>query len=222
MRLNLWAILDVNGKKLAKNVFVIMIGILLLISCASSQKEYEVTELDYSDYVKVVKRADWGWLPLEKGKEEAEIKRITIHHGGVEFTKDKDPVEAIRNLQKWSRAEKKWIDIPYHFMIDLDGRIYEARPINYPGDTNTEYDPTGHALIEIMGNYEIQKFTDVQQKSLVEIIAFLVEEFGIPLSEIKTHKDYSELTACPGKDVYKYFQDSTITKRVESLLDENK
>lgn len=205
-----------------KNVLLIIIGILLFVSCATSKMEYHVNELEYSNHVKVIKRVDWGWLPLEKGKEEAEIKKITIHHGGVEFTAEEDPVEAIRNLQKWSRAEKEWIDIPYHFMIDLDGNIYETRPINYPGDTNTEYDPTGHALIEIMGNYEIQKFKAVQIKSLVEIIAFLAKEFNVPLTEIKTHKDYSELTACPGKGVYKYFQDGSIVNSVEIKLNELK
>jgi len=202
------------------NFLLIIIG-LLFASCTTSNQNYPVTELEYSDYVEVIKRADWGWLSLEKGKTEAKIKHITIHHGGVEFTADRSPTEAIRDLQKWSRAEKDWIDIPYHFMIDLNGNIYEARPINYPGDTNTEYDPTGHALIEIMGNYEIQKFSEVQQKSLVNIIAFLVKEFSIPLAEIKTHKDYSAITACPGKDVYRYFQDSSIVKRVETFLHEN-
>ena len=201
-----------------KNVLLIIIGILLFESCATSKIEYPIIELDYSGNVKVIKRADWGWLPLENGKEEAAIKHITIHHGGVEFTTVEDPVEAIRNLQKWSRAEKEWIDIPYHFMIDLEGNIYEARPINYPGDTNTEYDPTGHALIEIMGNYEIQEFTEVQQNSLVDIIAFLAKEYNVPLTEIKTHKDYSEMTACPGKDVYKYFQNGSMVKRVETKL----
>ena len=205
-----------------KNVLLIISGVLLFASCTASKQEYPVTELEYSNSVKVIKRADWGWLPLEKGKEEAEIKKITIHHGGVEFTADKDPAEAIRNLQKWSRAEKEWIDIPYHFMIDLDGKIYEARPINYPGDTNTEYDPTGHALVEIMGNYEIQEFTETQQKSLVDIITFLAKEYSVPLSEIKTHKDYSATTLCPGKDVYKYFQDSSIVKRVKIKLNELK
>jgi hypothetical protein len=125
-------------------------------------------------------------------------------------------------LQKWSRAEKDWIDIPYHYMIDLKGNIYEARPINYPGDTNTEYDPSGHALIEIMGNYEIQEFTELQQESLVNIIAFLANKFDVPISQIKTHKDYSSTTLCPGKDVYKYFQDGTIIKRVESKLNDFK
>lgn len=205
-----------------KKYLILIIGILILGGCSKSEKEFLVLELEYSDYVKVIKRADWGWLPLEKGKDEAQIKKITIHHGGVEFTADKDPVESIKNLQKWSRSEKDWIDIPYHFMIDLEGNIYEARPINYPGDTNTEYDPTGHALVEIMGNFEVQEFTQVQQKSLIEIVAFLSMEFNIPISEIKTHKDYAETTLCPGKNVYKYFQDSSIVKRVENKLNEFK
>jgi len=205
-----------------RNLVFIAVGLLLFVSCATSKMEYQINELEYSNSIKVIKRADWGWLPLEKGKKEAEIQKITIHHGGVEFTADKDPVKSIQNLQKWSRAEKKWIDIPYHFMMDLNGNIYEARPINYPGDTNTEYDPTGHALVEIMGNYEVQEFTEVQQESLVNIIAFLAKKFNVPLTEIKTHKDYSETTLCPGKDVYKYFQDSSIVKKVEIKLDELK
>jgi len=121
-------------------------------------------------------------------------------------------------LQKWSRSEKKWIDIPYHFMIDLDGKIYEARPINLPGDTNTEYDPTGHALIEVMGNYEIQEFSENQMKSLVALSAFLAKEFNVPVSDIKSHKDYSEMTVCPGKNIYKYFEDGTILKQIEEKL----
>jgi len=205
-----------------KNIIILILALLVFASCSKNENGFPVTELDYPDYVKIIKRADWGWLPLEKGKEEAAIKKITIHHGGVAFGADKDPVKSVQNLQKWSRAEKEWIDIPYHFMMDLDGNIYEARPINYSGDTNTEYDPTGHVLVEIMGNYEVQKFTEVQQESLVEIIAFLAKEFNVPLSEIKTHKDYSETTLCPGKDVYKYFQDSSIVKRVEMKMDELK
>jgi hypothetical protein len=44
-------------------------------------------------------------------------------------------------LQDWSRNTRKWLDIPYHYIIDLDDRIYEGR------DTNTEYDSAGQALI---------------------------------------------------------------------------
>lgn len=201
-----------------KKIVVLILGILIIVSCSNGKKEIHIQELEYSDYVEVIKRSDWGWLPLGKTKAEAKIKKITIHHGGVEVAKDKDPIESIRNLQKWSRAEKKWIDIPYHFMIDLEGKIYEARPINFPGDTNTEYDPTGHALIEVMGNYEIQEFSKEQMSSLVTLSAFLAKEFNVPLSDIKTHKDYSKTTVCPGKNIYKYFEDGTIQNLIAEKL----
>ena len=49
MKLKVGFLLDIKGKMLVKNVFVIIIGVLLFVSCASSQKKYEVTELEYSD-----------------------------------------------------------------------------------------------------------------------------------------------------------------------------
>ena len=201
-----------------RKIFIMLIAVLMLSCSAPKDKKIEVKELKYPTELNIVRRADWGWLPLEDKKEEAEISKITIHHGGVLFAADKDPAQAVRNLQKWSRAEKHWIDIPYHFMIDLDGVIYETRPINYPGDTNTEYDPTGHALIEVMGNYEIQEFNQKQLESLVALSAFLAKEFNVPISDIKTHKDYSSQTVCPGKNIYKYFEDGTILKMISEKI----
>lgn len=201
-----------------KKLFLIILIQFLIISCASTKNSWQTLELNYPDNIKIIKRSDWGWIPLEKSKGEAKISKITIHHGGVEFTSDKDPVKSIRNLQKWSRAEKEWIDIPYHFMIDLDGNIYEARPINFPGDTNTEYDPNGHALIEIMGNYEIQEFSNQQMNSMISLSTFLANEFDVPLEDIKTHKDYSKATVCPGKNIYKYFEDGTVKKMIEEKM----
>ncbi|MBU0475586.1 MAG: peptidoglycan recognition protein family protein [Bacteroidetes bacterium] len=189
-------------------------------SFAQDEQKINIMELNYPEELSVITRSDWGWLPLENSKEEAKITKITIHHGGVEVSADKDPIESIRNLQKWSRVEKKWIDIPYHFMIDLEGKIYEARPINLPGDTNTEYDPTGHALIEVMGNYEIQEFSENQMKSLVALSVFLAKEFNVPVSDIKTHKDYSATTVCPGKNIYKYFEDGTFIKMIEAKVED--
>lgn len=202
------------------NLLLYLILIIFLTRFLQNGKdEFPIKELNYPNTFKIINRSEWGWKPLTEKNNEAVINKITIHHGGVEFTKESDPVANIINLQQWSREEKDWIDIPYHFMIDLDGNIYETRPINYPGDTNTEYDPTGHALVEVMGNYETQKLSDKQLNSLVGIIAFLSKEFKVPLSEIKTHKDYSEKTICPGKNIYKYFQDSTIVKAVQVQLE---
>lgn len=199
---------------------------LLIIStyflgCSSSSQMINIFELEYPNDLKVFSRVDWGWQSLDKLLPLHSINKITIHHSGEEFAEDKDMIQYLRNLQSWSRSEKKWIDIPYHFMIDLKGNIYEARPINYPGDTNTDYDVRGHALICVVGNYEVQKLSDASLKSLVKLTAFLKQKYRIEVKDIKTHKDYTE-TLCPGKDLYKYFEDGSFLRMVESELNKDK
>jgi hypothetical protein len=165
-----------------------------------------------------VSHEEWGWEPVISEIEKHTIRKITIHHGGVEFKADKDPIEYLRNLQSWSRTEKNWPDIPYHYMIDLEGNIYEARPLKFPGDTNTDYDVRGHALICVMGNYEIQKINTDQLNALIDMAAYIANKYSIPIEEIKGHKDYTE-TACPGADLYRYLEDGTIQKGVKQILE---
>jgi len=200
---------------------ILLLFSLYFLGCSSSQHLINISELEYPNDLNVVLRTDWGWKPLEKVLIQHQINKITIHHGGEEFAEDKDMIKYLRNLQSWSRSEKKWIDIPYHFMIDLKGNIYEARPINFPGDTNTDYDVTEHALICVVGNYEMQKLSKASLKSLVRLTAFLKQKYHVDLKDIKTHKDYTE-TLCPGKDLYKYFADGSFIKMVESDLNEEK
>lgn len=197
---------------------IFLLSIAFFIGCSSSSQLINISELEYPNDLKVISRADWGWQPLDRTIPQHNITKITIHHGGEEFAEDKDMIQYLRNLQSWSRSEKKWIDIPYHFMIDLKGNIYEARPINYPGDTNTEYDVTGHALICVVGNYEIQKINDSQLHSLAKLTAFLKQKYRLELKDIKGHKDYSNQTVCPGKDLYKYLEDGSFIKMVDAEL----
>jgi len=198
---------------------LLVLTILLLLSCSSKTDIYPSTELNYPDNMQITKRAEWGWKSLPDTVPQHRIERITIHHGGVEFTDGKDVQAYIRSMQDWSRADKNWIDIPYRFMIDLQGIIYEARPVNYPGDTNTDYDVRRHALINVMGNYEIQTLKPVQLDALINLSAYLARQFKVDTTDIRGHKDYTE-TLCPGKDLYQYLQDGTIRNRVADLLKE--
>ena len=166
--------------------------------------------------LEMVTRADWGWVPLTDTIPTHEIKYITIHHGGEDFPEDKDVIKYLIGLQSWSRSDKNWIDNPYHYMIDLQGKIYEARPIEYPGDTNTDYDVRGHALICVMGNYENQILSETQFEQLALLTATLADKYGVANDLIKSHKDYTE-TLCPGKDLYRYLEDGSLIKRVAEL-----
>ena len=199
-----------------------LITILLFLGCSSSSQMIDISELEYPNDLKVVLRADWGWQPLDRVLPQHSISKITIHHGGEEFAEDKNMIQYLRNLQSWSRSEKKWIDIPYHFMIDLKGNIYEARPISFPGDTNTDYDVRGHALICVVGNYEVQTIKPIQLKSLAKLVAFLKQKYHVELKDIRGHKDYTNQTVCPGKDLYKYLADGSFLKMVEAELIQDK
>lgn len=197
------------------NKIIPILFIIIFFGCSTITKKSE--PLKVSKELQIVTRADWGWKPLEKTPPEHEIQYITIHHGGVMFTKDKDPAEYLRHLQDWSRSERSWIDIPYHFMIDLDGIVYEARPLQYPGDTNTNYDPTGHALICLMGNYEVQTVSEIQLKSIIDLSAWLAKKYSVSVERIKSHKDYTE-TACPGADLYRYLENGYIVREIKKQL----
>jgi uncharacterized protein YbbC (DUF1343 family) len=200
----------------------LLLVVILILGCSSSSQMINISELEYPNDLKVVSRADWDWQPLDRVLPQHSINKITIHHGGEEFAEDKDMIQYLRNLQSWSRLEKNWIDIPYHFMIDLKGNIYEARPINFPGDTNTDYDVRGHALICVVGNYEVQTIKPIQLKSLAKLVAFLKQKYHVELKDIKGHKDYTTQTVCPGKDLYKYLADGSFLKMVEAELIQDK
>jgi hypothetical protein len=197
---------------------IFIFGLFILLSCSSQNNEIGRNyNFVFPENIKIITQKDWGGINNQQTIKSHKIESITLHHGGVEFQVEKDPIEYMRNLQSWSRSEKKWIDIPYHFLIDLNGNIYEGRSIEYPGDTNTTYDPIGHLLICVMGNYEIQIVNSEQLKSIVNLISFFCKELNINPELVRGHKDYAE-TACPGKDIYKYLENGNLVHEVNNQL----
>lgn len=190
--------------------------ILLVCFVTSCKKENE------NEFVKIISREEWGSVEVVDSSEHQELNYITLHHGGEIFEKDKDVISYLKNLQKWSINTKNWIDIPYHYMIDLDGKVYETRNIHIPGDTNTDYDPVNHILVNVMGNYEVQEVNEKQYQSIVKLIYYLYKKYDIPLSKIAGHKDYTDGTVCPGKNLYKYLQNGSLIKSIKKMEKEYK
>ena len=197
-----------------KTKLTIVLSLLLILGCASTKTK--PTKQIFN--TKIFARTDWYSLPISTGYKPHDIKKITLHHGGVEYKGDQRTDHYLRNLQFWSRRDRPWPDIPYHFIIDLDGKIWEGRPIQFAGDTNTEYDPTGHVLIVLIGNYEIQKVSKRQLDSTIELMVSLCQKFKLNPDEIAGHKDYSNNTDCPGKNLYRYLDGGTIVSEVKNQL----
>jgi hypothetical protein len=167
----------------------------------------------------IVPVADWGGTPADPAQARAQvITHITLHHQGEPFAPGTDPRAYLRKLQGWSRTTKGWLDIPYHYIIDLDGRIYAGRDIAYAGDTNTEYDPSGHALIEVVGNFEEVEPNQAQLDATVNLMAMLADRYHVGLDAIQSHRDYSDRTVCPGANLYRYVQDGYFRRKVALKL----
>ncbi|PKO19347.1 hypothetical protein CVU37_03925 [candidate division BRC1 bacterium HGW-BRC1-1] len=153
----------------------------------------------------IITKAEWG------GGESSGTMRthtptfLTFHHEGTNkaLAADHDFAKALQGLQKYGWEQKGWADIPYHYLVDVNGKIYEARDVTKVGDTNTKYDPSGHVLFCVMGNYELQTANEAQLKALVDLMAWISDKYNIDPATLRGHLEYAS-TACPGKYLYPY------------------
>ncbi|MCU0396141.1 MAG: peptidoglycan recognition protein family protein [Chitinophagaceae bacterium] len=166
----------------------------------------------------IVPRASWGALAPKPYKQHTPV-RITVHHEGTQLLPTDDAARKINRIQAWGMGpDRNWADIPYHFLIAPNGTIYEGRAVTTVGETNTEYDPTGHLLICCLGNYEVQEVSAETLQSLIQLIAWCSRQYKIPAETLSTHKDNSKQTTCPGKNLYAYFSNGYVLDAVKKKL----
>lgn len=161
----------------------------------------------------IVSREEWGAKPRLEGARPHTIRLLTIHHTGVKSNPNRSLEDKLRGLQAFSQREDKlasgrtkpaWPDIPYHYYISHDGRIGQGREWFFAGDTNTEYDPAGHLLFVLEGEFDQETPTEAQLKSLRELTVWAVWKWRLSSDKIAGHKDVSAQTACPGKNLDQY------------------
>jgi len=188
---------------------LVIIPAFILIGCSSS-KELTINS-----------RNTWSAADPKPFKQHIP-ERITIHHEGTRFEKNDDASKHIKNVQTWGMGkDRNWIDIPYHFLIDPNGNVYEGRNVFTVGETATEYDPTGHLLITCLGNFEEQEISEEQLEALIHLIAHCCNKYKISPETIASHKDYSKQTVCPGKNLYRYLENNYIKEEVVRLMSES-
>ncbi len=167
-------------------------------------------ELALPENLSILSRKEWGSKAPVLAMKTHRIHKITIHHTAVKQNVARSLADKLRGLQKFSmersplsdgRIKEQWADIPYHFYIAFDGKIGEARQLQYVGDSNTPYDPTGHALIVLEGNFNEEKVTASQWASLQQLTIALSRQYNVDSSRISGHKNHAD-TGCPGTNLY--------------------
>ena len=184
----------------------------LLYACTSQKKLTAVSTLN------IIPRAGWTANEPRSYKQHVPV-RITVHHEGTRLEVTDDAAKKIKAIQVWGMGpDRSWVDIPYHFLIAPDGKIYEGRAVTTVGETATEYDPSGHLLITCLGNLEQQEVPSAQLASLIKLIAHACKKYNLPYETITSHRDNSTQTTCPGKNLYKYFENGYVKAEVKKLI----
>jgi hypothetical protein len=182
---------------------------------------------------KFVTRDKWGSDadPIPDSRRHTP-KWITLHHAGVLWTGAKKPEQFVRDLQQWGKRRPElekppmdtyWPDLAYHFLVAPDGRIFEGRPVEFEPESNTKYSLAGNLGVEMMGDFNRQRPSPEQLESVVRLTAWLMQEHGIAIDNVRTHRDAAPgQTECPGRDFYRYIEDGQFRKWVEAVRDGRK
>ncbi len=166
--------------------------------------------------VSMVSRGQWGARPAEVSRMIPHtIKRLTVHHAGDQVGVT-GPAQ-FRGWQDWHMSGQGWPDIAYHVLIGVDGKVYEGRNPAYRGDTGTSYDTTGHFLVVLEGNFEIEHPSAAQLDSLVKVLAWAAVHYGVSPATIAGHRDYAA-TSCPGKYLEDRITSGELRSQVEALI----
>lgn len=203
---------DAGGRAWRENGIALraarVFALVAVASCASGPRASQPAE----PAPPMLTRAEWGSRPPVLPMRAHAPRRITIHHTGVRSDTTRALVAKLQGLQQWSqrddslaggRRKPAWPDIPYHYYIDIRGQIAEARDVNYVGDTNTEYDPSGHILVVVEGNFEVEQPNDAQLAALRVTTRWLARTWRVPSDSIAAHRDFAR-TTCPGRSLYAY------------------
>jgi hypothetical protein len=186
-------------------VYVGLIILMGFLGACRSSKQVSVLKS-----VPLVTREQWGSAQPVLPMKTHVPNKITIHHTAVAQNPNRSLEEKLKSLQKFSmersplsdgRIKEPWADIPYHFYISVDGRIGEGRELKFVGDSNTPYDPSGHALIVLEGNFNKDSVTSAQYQSLLMLTKAIANRYNISPDQISGHKD-NATTACPGDALY--------------------
>lgn len=161
--------------------------------------------------------AAWGGKPPQGEFEEHVIERLTIHHTASRLETNTRAPHHVRGHQRFHQRDRGWPDLAYHFVIDLNGHVYEGRPLWARGDTGTTYDPTGHFLVSCEGNFDAQEPSAAQVASLVGLLAWASREFGVDPATMRGHRDWAA-TSCPGANLYPLLTDGSLLASVQEVL----
>ena len=157
--------------------------------------------------VSVFSRSQWTSAQpnLSQTNPMVRIESITVHHDGmspVDIRTQADAADRIEMIRSSHVQHRGWADIGYHLVVDPQGRVWQARPINLQGAHVKDYNPRNLGVL-VLGNFEVQHPTPAAKQTLDRLLAHQAQTHRVPKSKIRTHREWAS-TACPGRNLQAY------------------
>ena len=187
-------------------------SVLFLLGCKGKKGKYQkveqlqpLEEAPTPGEYKIMPRSDW----TDEGPDETRIvamtniHRITIHHTAMPDDNlpdlGGDSKVRLQKILQWHKHHNNWADIGYHYVIDVEGVVWEGRNIKFQGAHagKDEYN-IGNIGVVLVGNFENYDLTEKQKVALIEFVHFLKAKYNIKSENIFAHEHFTG-TKCPGK-----------------------
>lgn len=156
--------------------------------------------------VPIVCRDAWGARPPSTAMVPHTIRQLTVHHSAAAATDTTQGPAHLRGYQAFHMDDRGWADVAYHVGVDRAGVVYRLRDWGVVGDTGTDYDPTGHFLLLLDGNFDAHDVTEEQLEAAARVLAWASQHFDVALDTVSGHRDHAS-TACPGDALYARLDD---------------
>jgi hypothetical protein len=189
--------------------FRLLLGCSLLVVCLGKDG-HAAAPID------VIPRSAWGARATSGACVPHIISSISVHHTATHSTDNTKSPKRLLSYQRYHQDSKGWTDLAYHLFIDLEGNVYAGRDTACVGDTATNYDPKGHLLIVLEGNFEKQAVSSKAFERLAEVVTWGAEKFSVDSAHVRAHRDLAA-TACPGAHLYAKLADGTLATRIQAL-----
>jgi hypothetical protein len=154
----------------------------------------------------VISRADWGARDEVCSSPDPTKTQMAIHHTASETDNGGDIASKVRQLQAWAIDSAGYCDIPYEFLMGIDGSIYEGRAIGELSAATGGHN-SGTVAMSAVGCFDSAGCAsggDTPSDAMIlaygSLVATTASVYGIPIDadHVKGHRDYGNETACPG------------------------
>ncbi len=214
-----WVIPQADVWPLDRRMVLAGMGSLLLTACAPARRSRSRTSAAGAarppsrprrpapPAYRVLRRTAWGAEALKPNHDPMDqVTRVTLHHTAeVAGMGTRTDAELVKGIQNFHRNTRGWADIGYHWIIGLDGNVYEGRALHVQGAHAGGGNNKHNLGISVIGDFTNGLPASKQLRTTALFLEASLRHYKVPTSELRGHRDF-KATECPGSALYAWLE----------------